>query len=116
MTVSGNEHRLMVDVFLGWLEAGKFPTNTRDLLRPFAEIAPHGTRDDFDRAAADARGIWEEKIMVDKAEIEDLDRLGTLFEGMPEGMPLIECAIVKARQGNPIAIAYCRHEGVEYDR
>ncbi|MBB4407077.1 hypothetical protein [Agrobacterium radiobacter] len=114
MTVSGSEHRQMVDVFLGWLENNNVPTNIPDILKPLAAIAPHANGDDFDKASEDARGIWEEKIMVDKAELEALEQLGTLFEGMPAGLALLECAIIKARQGNELAIAYCRQEGEQF--
>lgn len=111
MTVTGDQHRLMVDYMLACLETGE--RDNTAFIQKLAEIAPQGKWSDMERAQADAEGIWLEQIEVEQAEADAIRRLMPLFDGMPEGMELLECAIVKARRGDSLAIEYCRHEGVE---
>lgn len=84
------EHRVSIPA-LEKLAMEKFPDATvNDLL-----IA-------FEAGAA----MLEKRAEQAEAELASIQFVSQLFEGMPEGMTLEECAIAKAAKGDPIAVSF----------
>lgn len=54
--------------------------------------------------------LLEERAMRAEREKEALSYAAQLFEGMPKGLELGECARIKAKQGDPIALAFLEWE------
>jgi hypothetical protein len=52
----------------------------------------------------------EERAQKNQREANSLHSLAPLFEGMPEGMSVGECARVKAERGDPLAISFLKWE------
>ena len=102
MNVTGDEHRRMVDALLALLEAGE-PVDGMAIIGTLAKIAPHGKREDLDRAWADAEGIWHERIEVEQAEITALKRFFPLFDDAPDNVIAVEWAREKAQSGDQLA-------------
>lgn len=84
-----------------------------DMIAAMAKVSercPDLSHDEFDRAMDDAVEAFETLGAQHMAESEQLERLAPLFDGMPEGMPLGECARIKAEQGDPLALSYLEWE------
>lgn len=74
-----------------------------------AEI-PGVTDRDVVACFGDAVDILRDDAATFEAETEALESLAPLFDGLPEGTPLGECARIKAEQGDPLAIAFLQWE------
>lgn len=54
--------------------------------------------------------ILEERTAQYERETDALKDLRPLFDGMPEGTELGECARIKAKRGDPLALAFLKWE------
>jgi hypothetical protein len=52
----------------------------------------------------------EEDIERGQRELQQFETLTALLEGLPDGVTLREAAEIKAKQGNPVAIAFLKRE------
>lgn len=86
--------------------AGNIPAVMADLIQRFPNASEKDIFDCFDEAITALR----ERAEQDEREADELERLAPLFDGMPEGTPLGECARIKAEQGDPLAIAFLKWE------
>lgn len=110
MSVSGNQHRRMVDVLLGYFDRTEVPDQDT-MLSEMAAIAPQGTMEDLARAQADAEGIIRELHEEWDFRIAAWQKFMPLFEGAPEDANCVEWARQKAADGNPLAEEFLRHYG-----
>ncbi len=84
------EHRVSVSA-LEKLAMDKFPDATvNDILTAFEAGA----------------AMLEKQAEQAEAELASMQFVSQLFDGMPEGMTLEECAIAKAEKGDPVAISF----------
>jgi hypothetical protein len=107
----GEQHRMLVDGILNT------PANLRGkgvepMMRYLARIAPNANGDDLGKAIEDAAGIMEDRARDYQAETDLIStRYLPLFEGMPDGTPLIEAARHKAICGDPLGIDVLKELG-----
>ena len=85
---------------------GNLPGLIDDVGRRFPEVS----EDEIFLCLDEAANKLEQRVTTYVAEAYTLRRLHSLFEGMPEGMSLGECAVIKAAQGDSLAIAYLEWE------
>ncbi|WP_275790482.1 hypothetical protein [Pararhizobium gei] len=86
--------------------AGNIPAVMADLLKRF----PAATENDVFACFEEAIEGLRRRADAGLAEAAALDRLAPLFDGMPEGMTLGECALAKAKNGDPLALEYLQWE------
>lgn len=86
--------------------AGNIPAVMADLAKRFPTVSENEIFGCFEEAIEAIRARAEQ----DEREADALESLAPLFDGMPEGTPLGECARIKAEQGDPLAIAYLKWE------
>lgn len=86
------------------------PGGVPAVMKMVADRFPHATAADVDAAFGRAIAILDDRAAQDEAEADALDQLAPLFDGMPDGMPLGECARIKAERGDPLALAYLEWE------
>lgn len=87
-------------------QPGGVPTMMISMARQF----PNASEADFDAAMDMAIEILEERAVSNTAESEAMKRLAPLFDGMPEGMSLGECARIKAERGDQLAVEFLKWE------
>lgn len=71
---------------------------------------PALSEDDVMKCFEEAAEQLERKMEREKRELGSLQSLKPLFEGMPKGMTLGECARIKAEKGDALAISYLAWE------
>lgn len=70
------------------------------------EKYPDATVSDLMIAFEAGAGMLEEQAEQAEAELASMEFVSQLFDGMPEGMTLEQCAIAKAKKGDPVAIGF----------
>lgn len=76
------------------------------ILKNLTDKFPDLSRDEFTSAMHEAMCIFEERMEKASAEITSMEQLSPLFDGLPEGTPLEECARIKGERGDPLALAF----------
>ncbi|NTG09237.1 hypothetical protein [Rhizobium rhizogenes] len=71
---------------------------------------PTATENEIFDCFEEAIVALEERAQKNQREANALHSLAPLFEGMPEGMSVGECARVKAERGDPLAISFLKWE------
>jgi hypothetical protein len=82
------------------------PGGLQAIMAKVAERFPAATEADVDAGLDRAIEIIEERAERNANEADALTRIAPLFDGMPDGMPLEECARIKAERGDPLAISF----------
>lgn len=80
------------------------------LMAAIATRFPSATVDDVDAGMERGIEIIEERAANNSAEANALHHLAPLFDGMPEDMPIGECARIKAERGDSLALAFLKWE------
>ena len=80
------------------------------MIERVAEAFPEATDDDIADAMVEAAEQLEERAESNQRELATMQLVAQLFEGMPEGMELGECARIKAERGDPLALAFLEWE------
>ncbi|WP_273792303.1 hypothetical protein [Brucella anthropi] len=70
------------------------------------ERYPNATNDDFLIGLNAAADMLDDGADRAERELEALKLVSTLFDGMPSGMTLEECAVAKAAKNDPVAISF----------
>ncbi|WP_216330642.1 hypothetical protein [Rhizobium sp. X9] len=78
------------------------------ILQNLADKFPDLSRDEFTNAMDEAMSVFEERMEKASAEITSMEQLAPLFDGLPEGTPLEECARIKGERGDPLALAFLK--------
>ncbi len=71
---------------------------------------PDVGEDDLFACLLEAMDALEAIAEDSQREADAIRDLAPLFEGMPHGTPLGECARIKAERGDPLAIAFLKWE------
>lgn len=102
-------HNEIVDAILNTPEE-HFGQGGLGVLKYIAEKFPDLSEDDFAAAMDDAADEFEARAVKAEQESAALANLKPLFDGMPEGMSIGECARIKAERGDPLALSFIEWE------
>ncbi len=80
------------------------------MIERVAATFPEATDDDIADAMVEAAEQLEERAERSQQQLAAMQLAAKLFEGMPEGMELGECARIKAERGDALALAFLDRE------